>query len=764
MHQNFNVKNKHDLDELKFECCIKLLITKTIYLKNKNISRLYLSPLSIVVIFRSYDTRSFSPESISATSYTSYAHSINSKVREERAKWNIFDSSYRDVRQKQDGPLWLDKNQREYDDESMDSSFSYLRGQNIPIDPVAFAEREIKRKKALELQNAIKEQLREKERMKQLARQKILEEEQAEEERLMRQFHEEQQRIEEEQKLTRTKQEIERKKEEVMKQAIEKAMIQAKLDKENRRRSRLDSGTKMNRTYDFSEVIPLNNDTHLDDNQKLEPEKSNSNINVLNHTAEKPSDEVILIGTPIKMKKKDLKKRNQQNFNENDQTEESEEDSSTVSSKRTSVKQSSEVDGRTLPVQSIIPIMPVQFANNFLGFTPTASIGNIQFVMIAQPSHMMGPPSGFNNTHPEIENEEKQNNNPNFTNDCNDNKAISLKNNIQEGQNDEKKINEQLCKLCDKYHVCGNGQKQNQAAIKDNNESNELINTTNDIPNLPHDRTFTKEILPQNAKLDVATSTIEDLNLIDDNYDNYSISTTTSKIISAKIYKDLSEIGIQTDFNGCKYCSQQDIRHIQHCSSSVVTRKEHQRYMIQRTRSEEETTTTTTTTTVVKKEKKLASLHDRPKWGVRVPTVQYLKQSERDPFYQRNRRRRFTRKLSEMINKRENDESSSSEAPSQSPTKKLSNRKKSYSSRNICTELLPIKTDKNGKVYFVREKGFIINELLRSKQNSENDSQDKILNKRERSSTGQLNNNNNKSNEAYESLYNTQNSSSEFEN
>lgn len=47
-------------------------------------------------------------------------------------------------------PLWLEKSECDYDNESMNSSsYSFLRGQNIPVDPIVFAERELKRKKAL---------------------------------------------------------------------------------------------------------------------------------------------------------------------------------------------------------------------------------------------------------------------------------------------------------------------------------------------------------------------------------------------------------------------------------------------------------------------------------------------------------------------------------------------------------------------------------------------------------------------------------------
>jgi len=36
-------------------------------------------------------------------------------------------------------------------------------------------------------------------------------------------------------------------------------------------------------------------------------------------------------------------------------------------------------------------------------------------------------------------------------------------------------------------------------------------------------------------------------------------------------------------------------------------------------------------------------LEDRPKWGVNRPETQYIKQSEKDPYYQRRLRQRLLR-------------------------------------------------------------------------------------------------------------------------
>lgn len=63
---------------------------------------------------------------------------------------------------------------------------SYLRGQNIPMDAAILQERETKRLKALELQNAIKQQLEEKDRQRKEEKERRMREEMMEDERIRR--------------------------------------------------------------------------------------------------------------------------------------------------------------------------------------------------------------------------------------------------------------------------------------------------------------------------------------------------------------------------------------------------------------------------------------------------------------------------------------------------------------------------------------------------------------------------------------------------
>lgn len=71
---------------------------------------------------------------------------------------------------------------------------SYLRGQNIPMDADILQERETKRQKALELQNAIKQQLEEKDRQRKEEKERRLREERLEDERIRREREKERER------------------------------------------------------------------------------------------------------------------------------------------------------------------------------------------------------------------------------------------------------------------------------------------------------------------------------------------------------------------------------------------------------------------------------------------------------------------------------------------------------------------------------------------------------------------------------------------
>lgn len=71
---------------------------------------------------------------------------------------------------------------------------TYLRGQNIPMDADILQEREARRQKALQLQNAIKQQLEEKDRQRKEEKERRMREERLEDERIRREREKEKKR------------------------------------------------------------------------------------------------------------------------------------------------------------------------------------------------------------------------------------------------------------------------------------------------------------------------------------------------------------------------------------------------------------------------------------------------------------------------------------------------------------------------------------------------------------------------------------------
>nr|CAD7447949.1 unnamed protein product [Timema bartmani] len=114
---------------------------------------------------------------------------------------------------------------------SNDYERSFIRGQNVPLDPEEMLERERKRQKALEHQNAIRMQVEERERQREEEREKRAQEERLEEERIRRVQEEERKRREQEQRQKKDKETREAQKSQAMKEALEAAERLAKSQK-----------------------------------------------------------------------------------------------------------------------------------------------------------------------------------------------------------------------------------------------------------------------------------------------------------------------------------------------------------------------------------------------------------------------------------------------------------------------------------------------------------------------------------------------------
>ncbi|XP_073947480.1 uncharacterized protein isoform X3 [Choristoneura fumiferana] len=115
-----------------------------------------------------------------------------------------------------------------------DEGRTFLRGQNVPLEPEIKAQRENKRIKALELQSAILSQLEDREKRRQEEREMKLREERLEELRIQRQQEQDKMRVEEERRRHEEKQLQEQRKLEALKKALEDAERKAKQEKEKR--------------------------------------------------------------------------------------------------------------------------------------------------------------------------------------------------------------------------------------------------------------------------------------------------------------------------------------------------------------------------------------------------------------------------------------------------------------------------------------------------------------------------------------------------
>lgn len=195
-------------------------------------------------------------------------------------------------------------------------SYSFIRGQNAPIDANTLAERKTKRMNTLEIQNAIKEQLEERETIKRLEHERILLEERRKEDRVRKQMEAEQLRVEAEQRKQQDKIESEIKKQKAMKMAIEKARQEAELEKSRRRREshlNIESATNERKDESNASFEP----PKYEDEVESEVENGRTETEVETplptlHIGERVTDEgeKILIGTPIKMRKKTIAKLN----------------------------------------------------------------------------------------------------------------------------------------------------------------------------------------------------------------------------------------------------------------------------------------------------------------------------------------------------------------------------------------------------------------------------------------------------------------------
>ncbi|XP_032664253.1 mitogen-activated protein kinase kinase kinase kinase 4 isoform X3 [Odontomachus brunneus] len=148
-----------------------------------------------------------------------------------------------------------------------DNNKTYLRGHNIPVDADILQEREARRQKALQLQNAIKQQLEEKDRQRKEEKERRMREERLEDERIRREQEKEKERFEEEQRLIREKETAKLKKAQAMREVLEAAERLAREEKKNRRKreDHTDEDTDVTQT---SSSVGLNMIVNADDKRE----------------------------------------------------------------------------------------------------------------------------------------------------------------------------------------------------------------------------------------------------------------------------------------------------------------------------------------------------------------------------------------------------------------------------------------------------------------------------------------------------------------
>lgn len=232
------------------------------------------------------------------------------------------------------------------------------------------AERTTRRIKALELQNAIKAQVEERERIRKMELEKTLMEERRQEEKLRQQMESNEQRYEEEQRKTREKLEREQRKQELMRIAIEKARQEAEMEKSKKKRSTIMVESE---STDHSDDMPDDQDITT---TRTKAPQSPINNKIEMDDPDTDDGEKILIGTPIKMRKKTLNKPQKVPLSARKEV-------SVQSDKEpTTTVPETNVDGIALVLQTLPPIMPI-LSNDIMNLNQNINSLNTSNIQLA---------------------------------------------------------------------------------------------------------------------------------------------------------------------------------------------------------------------------------------------------------------------------------------------------------------------------------------------------------------------------------------------
>lgn len=264
-----------------------------------------------------------------------------------------------------------------------------------------------------------------------------MQEERQHEENLRQQIESSEQRIEEEQRKMREKLEREQRKQEMMRIAIEKARQEAEMERKKKRSACVSTGYES----DYQdERTPVDQE-----NKNVETESSPRSPILSKSDANEDADdgEKILIGTPIKMRKKTLNKTYKIPVSAKREV--------SVQSEKEQVTTATDtnVDGIALVLQSLPPIMPI-LSNDIINLNQNINnlnTSNIQLaVMLA---HQMQQLTSIAQNQTQLP-EKNQTQLPEFTNNkinavetnCMEEKVSSTQNDVEDSTSNE------VCKQC----------------------------------------------------------------------------------------------------------------------------------------------------------------------------------------------------------------------------------------------------------------------------------------------------------------------------
>lgn len=602
--------------------------------------------------------------------------------------------------------------------------------------------------KAIEFQNAIKEQLDTREENKRLEHERILLEERKREDCARQQLEAEQLRSEKKQREQQERIDIELKKQKVMQAAIEKARQEAEVERARKKRENhkilntvklVDAGENIKQNdalvepkTKISESITKSVESNISLLEANTEIQSLLNVTDSNATNLADDEEQVLIGTPIKMKKKALSNL-----------------------KKSSAAESTDIDGIALVLQTVPPILPIS-SNDLLNLSQNlTNLNNIQLaVILAQQMQQLNSMTQNQQSDNELfkgqnVNEiirqpiitEKGNNIAAKMEYQNENEYTDISTSIRTQAEPAIKQNENDEATCNRCNICGKKQKAKLIASTDEIKSNQLSpahgKQTSNILQMKDTVTFTNDIADITAtikQIDIGVKTYIGPNSSAVNIPYADAATQTED-------KPITDCCFQFHYHphpcshhnyiiddptisNIKHLASLDKCNDRECSISTAAMKKNLSENLK--------------TIEIKEIREPIKLEDRPKWGVNRPIIQYVKASERDPIYLRNKRKRSENKFSYTENgltiaRRSISPSLSIKTNStvtlSSPSSLFA--RNAMLKRNICTEILPIKTDVNGRVYLNFREASITMSENEMKQNVRNcyNKVDRIINR-----------------------------------